>query len=104
MTMRFETVLEGLLDLYTEGNFMLKTKSVKTTIRKNDYILGIEPALDGGHSVFAHNDLFVGGGGHVDAHLAEEIGGEFLHGDGTDDILTIHAHKALGIELALYFF
>ena len=102
--MRHETVLEGLFDLYTEGNCMLKTKSVKTTIRKNDYILGIEPTLDGGHSVFAHNDLFVGGGGHVDAHLAEEIGGEFLHGDGADDELTVDAHKALGVELAFNFF
>ena len=40
----------------------------------------------------------------MDTHLSKEIGGEFLHGSGTDDKLTIHTHKALGIELTLYFF
>ena len=64
---------------------------------------GVEPSLDGGDFVFAHDDFLVGGGGHVDAHLAEEIGGELLYGSGADDELTIDAHKALGIELAFNF-
>ena len=66
--------------------------------------LGIEPTLDGGYFVFADDDFLVGGGGHVDAHLAEEIGGELLYGSGADDELAIHTHKTLGVELTLYFF
>ena len=67
-------------------------------------LLRIEPTLDGGDFVFADDNFLVGGGGHVDAHLAEEIGGEFLNGDGADDELTVDAHKALGVELAFNFF
>ena len=40
----------------------------------------------------------------MDAHLAEKIGGEFQHGGGADDELTIDAHKPLWVELALNFF
>ena len=40
----------------------------------------------------------------MDAHLAKEIGGEFLYGCCADDELAIHAHEALQVELALYFF
>ena len=79
-------------------------ESNKTNIRHNGYILGIEPALDGGDFVFADNDFLVRSGGHVDAHLAEKIGGEFQHGGGADDELTIDAHKPLWVELALNFF
>ena len=54
-----------------------------------NYILGIQPSFDGGDFVFADDDFLVGGGGHVDAHLAEEIGGELADGSGTDDELTV---------------
>ena len=50
--------------------------------------LKVKPALDGGDFVFAHDDFLVGGGGHVNEHLAEEIGGELLDGSGADDELT----------------
>ena len=40
----------------------------------------------------------------MDAHLAEEIGGEFADGSGTDDELAVYAHEALRVELALSFF
>ena len=70
----------------------------------SSYFLRIQPAFDGGNFVFADDDFLVGGGGHVDAHLAEEIGGEFLYGGSTNDELTVHAHKTLGIELTFYFF
>ena len=66
--------------------------------------LGIEPTLDGGYLVFADDDFLVGGGSHVDAHLAKEIGGEFLDCYGADDELTVHAHKTLWVELGLGFF
>ena len=50
-----------------------------------------QPALDGGHLVLAYNNLDVGEGGYVDAHLTEEIGGEFADGSGADNELTVHA-------------
>jgi len=40
----------------------------------------------------------------VDAHLAEEIGGELADGSGANDELTVHTHEALRVELALGFF
>lgn len=40
----------------------------------------------------------------MDAHLAKEIGGEFLDGGGAADVLTVYTHKPLRIELTLYFF
>ena len=67
-------------------------------------VLRVEPAFHGGDFVFADNDFLVGGGCHVDAHLAKEKGREFLDGGSTDDVLTVHAHEALRIELTLYFF
>ena len=40
----------------------------------------------------------------MDAHLAEEIGGELADGSGANDELTVHTHEALRVELALGFF
>ena len=64
----------------------------------------VQPAFDGGDLVFADDDFLVGGGGHMDAHLAEEIGGEFLNSSCTDDELAVYTHETLWIKLALYFF
>ena len=40
----------------------------------------------------------------MDAHLAEEIGGEFADSSGADDELAVHTHETLRVELALGFF
>ena len=66
--------------------------------------LRIQPALDGGHLVLADNNLDVGEGGYVNAHLTEEIGGELTDGSSADNELTVHAHETLRVELALGFF
>ena len=47
-----------------------------------------QPALDGGHLVLAYNNLDVGEGGYVDAHLTEEIGGELADGSAADLLVT----------------
>lgn len=66
--------------------------------------LPIQPPLDAGYLVFADDYFLVGGGSHVDAHLAEEIGGELLYGGSADDELSVHAHKTLWVELLFNFF
>lgn len=40
----------------------------------------------------------------MNAHLAEEIGGELADSGGANDELTVHTHEALRVELALGFF
>ena len=64
----------------------------------------VQPAFDGGDLVFADDDFRVGETCNVDAHLAKEVGREFVNGCGVNDELTVDTHEALGVELALGFF
>ena len=70
----------------------------------SSYFLRIQPAFDGGNFVLADDDFNGGEGGDVDAHLAEEIGGELADGSGANDELTVHTHETLRVELTLCLF
>ena len=64
--------------------------------------LRIQPFLHRRDLVLADNDLRLGIAAHVDPHLTEEVGREFLDSRGIDDELAVEAHETHQVELALH--